>query len=229
MTDLTTSVKFSAAERSNDGFKHLLLAATGSVATIKIPNIISGLSQEPRLKIRLILTPSASHFLSGQSEEQPTPSHLLNKFPSLEAVYTDESEWQTSWTRGEPILHIELRKWADMMVVAPLSANSLAKWTCGMSEGLVLSVMRAWDTNGDVDGQGIRRIVVCPAMNTAMWKQPVTRRCLETIQDWTIERGGWVEILTPVEKGLACGDVGIGAMVDWKEIVDLAKKHLRLE
>lgn len=93
----------------NDGKVHLLLAASGSVATIKIPNIIRGLSQHPNLSIRLVLTSSAAHFLQGQAEEQPSLAEI-RKYPNVDAIYTDESEWVQPWTRGAPILHIELRK-----------------------------------------------------------------------------------------------------------------------
>lgn len=93
----------------DDGKVHLLLAASGSVATIKIPNIIRGLAQHPNLSIRLVLTSSAAHFLQGQADEQPSLAEI-RKFPNVDAIYTDESEWVQPWTRGAPILHIELRK-----------------------------------------------------------------------------------------------------------------------
>jgi phosphopantothenoylcysteine decarboxylase len=97
------------SQARSDGKVHLLLAASGSVATIKIPNIIKGLSQHPNLSIRLVLTSSAAHFLQGQAGEQPSLSEI-RKYPNVDAIYTDESEWVQQWTRGAPILHIELRK-----------------------------------------------------------------------------------------------------------------------
>jgi phosphopantothenoylcysteine decarboxylase len=81
-------------------------------------------------------------------------------------VYQDEDELAESWTRGTGILHINLRKWCDILVVAPLSANTLAKIVNGMSDSLLTSVVRAWDTTGMVDGRR-KRILVAPAMNTA--------------------------------------------------------------
>ncbi|PNP57532.1 hypothetical protein THARTR1_02530 [Trichoderma harzianum] len=97
------------AQARSDGKVHLLLAASGSVATIKIPNIIKGLSRHPNLSIRLVLTSSAAQFLQGQAEEQPSVADIRN-YPNVGAIYTDESEWVHPWTRGAPILHIELRK-----------------------------------------------------------------------------------------------------------------------
>ncbi|KAJ4863342.1 flavoprotein domain-containing protein [Trichoderma breve] len=101
----------------SDGKVHLLLAASGSVATIKIPNITKGLSQHPNLSIRLVLTSSAAEFLQGQAEEQPSLTDIRN-YPNVDAIYTDESEWVQPWTRGAPILHIELRKCKSLNIVS---------------------------------------------------------------------------------------------------------------
>jgi phosphopantothenoylcysteine decarboxylase len=73
-----------------------------------------------------------------------------------------------SWTRGAGILHINLRKWAHILVVAPLSANTLAKIVNGICDSLLTNVIRAWDTTGLVDGGVKKRILVAPAMNAAM-------------------------------------------------------------
>ena len=115
------------------------------------------------------------------------------------------------------------------MVIAPLSADAMAKIVGGWSDGLVFSVVRAWDTDGSIDGKR-KRIVVAPAMNTAMWRQPVTKRHLEVLEgDWGFGKGGWFEVLRPVEKTLACGDSGAGAMREWKEIVGVVEERLGLD
>lgn len=212
-----------------DGKRHLLLAASGSVATIKIVPIVKALSNRPNLSIRIVLTPSASRFLDGQSEEQPSLSEIA-RYPNVDGIYSDASEWTPAWTRGAPILHIELRKWADLMVIAPLSANSLAKMVSGMCDSLLLSVVRAWDTSGTVDGLGDKRkkIVVCCAMNVCMWRHPITARQIKTLEeDWGGEQG-WVEVMRPIEKALACGDVGDGAMVGFEQIVERIDQRLEL-
>ncbi|KAJ5418472.1 uncharacterized protein N7487_002022 [Penicillium crustosum] len=216
---------------------HLLLAATGSVATIKIPNIISALSHHiHRLSIRVILTTKAKQFLAGQSAEQPTVSSLIS-LPGVEAVYDDEAEWGPEpWRRGVDILHISLRRWADILVIAPLSANTLAKLANGLSDNLLTSVCRAWDTDGNVDGKR-KRIVVAPAMNTAMWRHPVTSQHIRVLkEEWGVrkdeengEEVGWFEVLQPQSsKVLACGDVGSGAMLEWTEIVKVIEDRLGL-
>jgi len=236
---------FLASAHAQDGTKHLLLAASGSVATIKIPNMIQALSRHPNLSIMLIFTKSAAHFLSGQSTEQP-PLDTLRHYPNVDGIFLDEEEWIHPWKRGQGILHIELRRWADILVIAPLSANMLAKIVGGFADNLLSSVVRAWDTTGEIEmgsrlqeGGGIqKRILVAPAMNTAMWRHPVTGGQVRVLEkEWGVrwrkeEDGGeegWFEVLRPMEKELACGDVGDGAMKDWKEIVKVMEERLGLD
>ncbi|KAI0012516.1 flavoprotein [Xylariaceae sp. FL0662B] len=269
----------------HDNKTHLLLAASGSVATIKLPLIIEALSKHHQqhdatkkdLSIRVILTPAASRFLAGQSAEQPPASALLD-LPGVDAVYGDADEWRAGgWRRGDAILHIELRRWAHLLVVAPLSANQMAGFVGGFADGLLASVVRAWDPWGELDGDGIggggaveegergveevegsggkekgvsgsssgrgrrrrakKRIIVAPAMNTAMWRHPVTARHLRVLeQEWGVKKNGedsegddgWFEVLRPQQKTLACGDVGDGAMMEWTEIVAVIEDRLGL-
>ncbi|CEI63261.1 hypothetical protein FVEN_g200 [Fusarium venenatum] len=202
----------------NDGKRHILLAASGSVATIKLVQIINGLKQQENISIRLILTQSASEFLAGQSFEQPTVDQVA-RLPHVDAIYTDAHEWAQPWKRNAPILHIELRRWADVLVIAPLSANTMAKIVNGLCDNLLTSVVRAWDTTGSVDGVR-KKILVAPAMNTAMFAHPITATQLKVLdKDWGGDNG-WFEVLQPISKSLACGDVGNGAMVSWERIVE---------
>jgi len=93
-----------------DGKQHLLLACTGSVATIKLKSIILGLAKHDNLSIRVVLTASAAHFLSGEADEQPTIAEV-RQLPNVDGVYLDEDEWGPQpWRRGANILHIELRR-----------------------------------------------------------------------------------------------------------------------
>jgi phosphopantothenoylcysteine decarboxylase len=246
---------FSAADHVHDGKHHILLAATGSVATIKLPLIARALStHHATTSVRLLLTPSATNFLQSQSAEQPSLSTLL-ALPGIDSIHEDADDWAKPWVRGDKILHIELRRWAHVLVVAPLSANSLAKIVGGLCDGLLMSVVRAWDTTGLVDGVGEgsggrkrKRIFVAPAMNTAMWRHPVTRKQIRVLEEeWggtgdgeDGDRGddggegqaglgnGWITVLRPMEKELACGDVGDGAMMDWGEIVGHVERYLGL-
>ncbi|KAK3327416.1 flavoprotein-domain-containing protein [Cercophora scortea] len=248
LRERANSIESLTASRSNPGGcrKHLLLAASGSVATIKIPVIIEALAKyQGKLSIRIILTSSARRFLNGQSEEQPTVSSLLH-LPNVDAVYDDAAEWGPHpWRRGASILHIELRRWADIMVVAPLSANTLAKVVNGMSDNLLTSVIRAWDTDSSIDNKK-KLIVVAPAMNSAMWRHPVTAKQMRVlVEDWgvkepattngdgagvaALETDGWFQVLTPISKTLACGDTGDGAMASVDTICETIEARLGLE
>ncbi|KAH8155464.1 uncharacterized protein LAJ45_00474 [Morchella importuna] len=207
---------FTALEHSTDAKFHLLLACTGSVATIKLPLIASTLSERygNTLSIHVILTSSAAKFLQN-------PFNI----EGVHRVWTDDDEWSFphnksgTWERGDPVLHIELRRWADMMVIAPLSANSMAKVVGGLCDNLLLSVARAWDTTVQPGSAG-KKIIVAPAMNTAMWNHPVTAQHIATLEKWE-----WMEVLRPVEKTLACGDIGSGAMREWQDIVALVEEN----
>ncbi|EXJ82027.1 phosphopantothenoylcysteine decarboxylase [Capronia coronata CBS 617.96] len=225
---MPSTERFSAAAYADDGKHHILLAASGSVATIKIPQIAAALSRHGNVSIRIVLTHAAEQFLQGQSHEQPQLKSLLD-LPNIDGIHHDDEEWSKPWVRGDKILHIELRRWAHVLLVAPLSANSLAKMVNGISDGLLLSVIRAWDTTGLVDMRK-KRIFVAPAMNTAMWRHPITRKQIKVLeQEWGVGDEGWITVLRPMEKELACGDVGDGAMMDWKLIVEYIEVHLGLD
>lgn len=165
---------------------HILIGTSGSVATIKLNELVNQLSEFAEIKI--ISTNSALKFID---------SNLT--------VLTDHDE--EHWKKiGDPILHIDLRRWADLMIIAPLSANTLGKIVHGLADNLLTNVVRAWDFT--------KPLLVAPAMNTYMWEHPVTKPSIETLQKWGIT------ILDPQVKQLACNDVGIGAMANVNEIVD---------
>ncbi|KAI6892479.1 flavoprotein [Hortaea werneckii] len=231
------SKSFRAADHVNDGKHHLLLAATGSVATIKIPSIVGALAKYDNVSIIVILTESSCNFLQGQSGEQPSLAQIAH-MKNVNGIYRDEDEWRKPWVRGDSILHIELRRWADLMVIAPLSANCLAKMAQGLSDNLVMSVVRAWDATGMLDParpevllpyDGKKGIMVAPAMNTAMWHHPLTAEHMKRLNsDWATSNGGWIEVLDPIQKEIACGDTGAGGMHEWKSIVASIEKRLQL-
>ena len=156
----------------------ILLALSGSVACIKATEIYKKLSLHHEIKV--ISTTSGLKFLSkGEIEE-------MN-------VLSEHDEWQAK----DSILHIELRKWADLMVIAPLSANTLAKISHGICDNLLTCVVRAWDVK--------KKILICPAMNTMMYEHPITNQQLEVLRRW-----GYFHVIDPVVKLLACGDLGNG-------------------
>ncbi|CAI9734112.1 phosphopantothenoylcysteine decarboxylase isoform X2 [Octopus vulgaris] len=106
---------------------------------------------------------------------------------------------------GDPILHIELRRWADIMVICPLDANTLAKIANGLCDNLLTCIVRAWDQK--------KPLLFAPAMNTLMWEHVITKKQIETLTGF-----GYIEIPC-VAKKLACADVGKDLNVDfWDNI-----------
>lgn len=98
-------------------------------------------------------------------------------------MHMDEEEWEQWKKRGDIVLHIELRKWADCLLIAPLSANTLAKISTGICDNLLTQVCRAWDMEIHKAGHarvGLLKkpIVACPSMNTMMWEHPITAKQL---------------------------------------------------
>lgn len=149
--------------------------------------LLSDFRQAPanRLIIRIVTTNAAKHFFDASQLELP--------------VYDDADEWSMWRGRGDPVLHIELRKWADAMLIAPLDANTLAKIAQGLCDNLLTSIVRAWDPH--------KPLYFAPAMNTYMWENPLTYKHMEIVKGLL----GYREIPS-VEKELICGDKGYGAM-----------------
>uniref|UniRef100_A0A670ZQH6 Flavoprotein domain-containing protein n=1 Tax=Pseudonaja textilis TaxID=8673 RepID=A0A670ZQH6_PSETE len=114
--------------------------------------------------------------------------------------------------RTDPVLHIDLRRWADLMLVAPLDANTLAKIANGICDNLLTCVIRAWDVS--------KPLLFCPAMNTLMWEHPITARQVGQLKEF-----GYVEIPCIVKK-LVCGDEGRGAMAEISTIVEKTEAAL---
>lgn len=160
----------------------ILWGLTGSVATIRAGALANQLLEVG--EVRAVVTRRARHFL------EPLPTTI--------PTFDDDDEWD-SWKKlGDEVLHIELRKWADVFLIAPVTADCLAKVSNGLSDTLLLSVARAWDFE--------KPFVLAPAMNTKMWEHPVTSEHLAKVANWG------VQIVEPVAKKLACSDVGMGGL-----------------
>ncbi|KAJ3098499.1 Histone-arginine methyltransferase carm1 [Phlyctochytrium planicorne] len=171
------------------------------VASIKIPPLVKQLQAAlPAVSIKVVATTHALHFFDPKELEDVD-------------VLTDVEEWEMWQKRGDPVLHIDLRSWADLMVIAPLDANTLAKLAGGICDNLLTCIMRAWDVQ--------KPVLVCPAMNTHMWNHPFTRKHLDIVEK---ELGYHTE--DPVSKVLMCGDTGVGAMAEVPTIVQTIQNIL---
>ena len=174
--------------RTDDGAlrgRRILVAASGSIAAVKTPLLVSGLVQAGA-EVRCLLTPSAEHLVS------PVAMATLSRH----RCYRDQDQWDPG--RSRP-LHIELAEWAELMVVAPLSATTLGRWSQGLADGLLASTLLACE----------RPVLAAAAMNTAMWKHPAVQANWQSIQ-----RLPGVIPLSPTAGLLACDRHGDGRMAD---------------
>jgi phosphopantothenoylcysteine decarboxylase len=183
----------------------LLVGLTGSVASVKFVELITALDETSAFEIRVMLSDSAMKFISKDELAAIDQSSSIGE---TRRVYTDSDEW-SSWSRvGDPVTHVDLAKWADWLLIAPLSANTLAKFANGLCDNLITCVFRAWNFD--------KRVFIAPAMNTQMWKSPFTARHVSAVRALAPNS---VIVLDPIEKRLACGDTGIGAMEEVGDIV----------
>ncbi|KAL3285537.1 hypothetical protein HHI36_000068 [Cryptolaemus montrouzieri] len=183
----------------------ILLACTGSVATIKLPLLAQKLldldeNQFGNIRVQIILTERSKHFVDHKE---------LSK--NID-IYTDEDEWSAWGKRGDPVLHIELAKWADIFLIAPLDANTLAKISSGLCDNLLTCVARAWDIN--------KPLIFCPAMNTKMYEHILTKEQIDKLKSWGYK------CIPVISKTLMCGDTGLGAMAEIDTIVDFVKSEI---
>lgn len=182
---------------SNPKLKRVLIGVSGGIAAYKVCEVVSTLFKSG-VEVRTILTDSAQQFIA------PLTFATLSRHPA----YTDKNFWQS--TNSRP-LHIELGEWADIILIAPLTANTLAKLVYGMADNLLLNTVLA----------STCPILLAPAMNTDMWEQ-------QTVQQ------NWQKILTFVrfhgietaEGLLACDRVGAGRMAEPQEIVTYVQSLL---
>lgn len=183
---------------------NIILGLTGSVATTIYLKLIDKLSELGTVDV--VLTEKAASFVDALTLSHSKARH----------IYCDSNEWYIKdkdhyrkWKKSDPILHIELRKQASVLVIAPCSANTLAKLANGICDNLLTCLARAWDLN--------RPVIVAPAMNTHMWDHPITMDHIYTIN------GFGYKVVMPQVKTLACGDTGVGALADIDEIVSKIK------
>ena len=209
----------------------ILLGVTGSVAAIYTRELFEALVGAGH-EVKVVATQAALYFFDP-AQLAPAEPNVRNR----EVVILDEDEWpHAQYRRGDPVMHIELRRWADGFVIAPLDANTLAKLALGVCDNCLTCVYRAWDRS--------RPLVLAPAMNTLMWEHPATIRHLAAIAadvtgrtaphqldlpavlEWMNSHAGPLAIVAPVVKTLACDDVGVGAMAGPEAILSALRRRL---
>jgi phosphopantothenoylcysteine decarboxylase len=209
----------------------LILGVTGSVAAIRTPALFANLSAAGHA-VRVLATEPALYFFDPAQLVRSEGDSSTNS--AVGPVYRDVDEWPApGYSRGDAVLHIEFRNWADILIVAPLDANTLAKFALGLSDNFLTCVFRAWDFS--------KPVILAPAMNTLMWESPVTLRHLRQLlddratdrvaQDWSLDdaptifatHAPRIVLVPPQAKRLACGDVGVGAMADVVEIAEVVR------
>lgn len=174
----------------------IVLGVTGGIAAYKAPDLVRRL-QEEGADVRVILTPNAARFVS------PLALSAVSNHPVIIDSWGDES-------RGG-VDHIELARWAGLLLIAPATANMIAKLAVGIADDALSTYAIAH--RGPV--------VVAPAMNTVMLEHPTVTTNLEAL------RARGVHLLEPDAGLLACGDEGAGRMPDPPAIARFVKSILR--
>lgn len=170
--------------------QHVLIGIGGGIAAYKVCEVVSALAKS-NVQVRAILTDAAQRFVT------PLTLTTLCRHP----VYTETDFWAPSHSRP---LHIELGEWADVMLLVPLTANTLAKLAQGLADDLLTNTILA----------STCPVLLAPAMNTTMWQQEPVQRNWEQIQ--TNQR---YHSLGPGTGLLACDTVGAGRMAEPAEIL----------
>jgi phosphopantothenoylcysteine decarboxylase/phosphopantothenate--cysteine ligase len=176
--------------------KKILLIISGGIAAYKSLELIRGLKKSDA-SVRCVLTRGGTHFVTPLSVAALTE----------EAVYDDLWSLKDETEMG----HIRLSREADMIVVAPASANLLAQMAHGLAEDLASTTLLA--TN--------RPVMVCPAMNPMMWQHAATQDNLDTLRS----RG--INIVMPADGEMACGETGTGRLREPEEILETIINHFQ--
>ena len=172
--------------------KHIILGITGSIAAYKAAMLCRLLVKEGA-EVRVIMTPLAKQFIT------PLTMATLSKHPILVEFFNPENgEWNS---------HVSLGEWADMLLIAPATANTLAKMTAGIADNLLLTTYLSARS----------KVAVAPAMDLDMYAHITTQQNLRTLE----ERG--VAIIEPAAGELASGLVGKGRMAEPEDIVEQVK------
>lgn len=173
--------------------KRIVVGVTGGIAAYKACDLVSRLKKRGA-QVRVVLTEHACQFVPPLTFETLSGNQ----------AYSD------TFDRKYEIGHVSLAKWAELFIVAPCTANAMAKMACGIADDLLSTTFVAMQ--GDV--------LIAPAMNCGMWRNAATQANLETLK----QRG--VHVVGPESGFLACGDEDIGRMSEPEQIVEAAEAIL---
>jgi phosphopantothenoylcysteine synthetase/decarboxylase len=176
---------------------NILVCVTGGIAAYKSPGIIRRL-REAKHETKVAATAAAFRFI---------PEETLS-IAAGGKVSTDETWWEESGR----VEHVRLARWADLVLIAPATADAMARAAIGLGEDIVSATILA----------GAKRVLWAPAMNPEMWANPATRRNVETLKGWGHHFVGPAEGLMASEEELP----GVGRLAEEAEIVAAAKEAL---
>ena len=177
--------------------KTVVLGVTGCVAIYKACEVVRGL-QKAGVRVKVVMTESATRFVA------PTLFRALTREPVAVGLFDDGP--------GDPIHHISLAKEADVFLVAPCTANVIAKLACGIADDLLTTTALATTAP----------LIIAPAMNVNMYENAATQENMATL------RGRGAAFIDAESGYLACGDVGRGRLAEPEDIVAAALDALRM-
>jgi len=174
--------------------KNILIGISGSIAAYKIP-ILVRLLRKAGANVQIIMTVSATDFVTPL-----TLSTVSNRPVSIKAFDKKTGEWDS---------HVELGRWADLFIMAPLSANTMAKMVAGVADNHLLTTYLSARSD----------VMFAPAMDLDMYKHPSTSRNIEQLKSW-----GHI-LIEPTEGELASGLCGMGRMEEPEIIFDIIEQY----
>ncbi len=180
--------------------KHVVVGVSGGIAAYKACDLVSTLKKSD-VEVRVAMTRNATRFVAPLT------------FASLagHAVLVDDL------VDADPsIPHIAWARWADLVVIAPATANTLARLAHGFADDALTALVLALDPG--------RRVLLAPAMNTRMWENPLVQRNVALLRD--VDGGARFEFVAPVAKRLACGEDGLGALAAPDAIAEAVRARL---
>jgi phosphopantothenoylcysteine synthetase/decarboxylase len=176
---------------------NVLVGVTGGIAAYKAPGVIRCL-REAGHEVKVIATEAALRFIREETLA----------IAAGEGIHTDE----TWWERSGRVEHVSLARWADLVLVAPATADAMARTAIGLGDDLLCATILA----------GAKRVLWAPAMNPEMWSSPATRRNVETLRSWRHRFVG-------PEKGLMASaeeEPGVGRLAEEPGIVAAVEESL---